>query len=797
MLADLRFVFRTIARNRSFTWVTVLTLALGIGSASAIFSVTDWILFRATKFPDNLFLVGGQNDSIPYMPWRYDFITRAYEEQNNVMAEFTKSAIMTGNIVIDGQPVATGWNGVSTGFFPMLGIAPALGRGFLSGDEVEGSDHVVVVSHQFWKRHLGGRPDALGRKITVGDAVCTVVGVLREAQTLPPFCPNDIFRPLTYRINPEQPWLPYLYLVGRLRPGVSREQAQQALKLVKVDVPAVASPYYLNDRPVLSSLSEVNQVMRPEIYWMMLGAVGFLYAIACLNASNLMLVRMLGQRRELGIRLALGGSRWRIIRLLLMESGVLAVFASLAGVLVANWIFPLLLSAAGNSAFTPNWTTWTLGWRAFGVLTLLTIATSALIVAIPAFRFFRSDLYSGLKDGGAALGESPALARLRGFFVVMQAAFAVVLLAGSGLMIRTIHNLQKVDLGFDPTGRVKIQLGFPLDAPSASEPSLARRRGIQAELMRVPGVRAVGFGMDIMLPGDYFPSYIIEGPERRPIKAAMAGFNIGYQDASGLILKRGHWLNQTMGNEIMINESFARVCWPDKDPVGQLIRPVKGTSYERPGWNGWVVAGVVNDVRSTVRDTSHNYLYGPEGWGPSDFNTFIVRLSRNYDEASASLIRRKIYEFDPQIVVNEIVPLSQLRDDHLWAERMADSVLEVLAGIALILTVVGVFSVLAYTVDRRMGEFGVRLAMGATQRDLMELVMRRGVLLAFTGIVLGIGGAIALTRYLKSLLFETSAQDPRVLAAVGVILLITSVFACVLPARRATKVDITKLLRSE
>ena len=797
MLSDLRFAFRSLGRNRSFTLVTVLTLALGIGSAAAIFSVTDRILFRTSKFPENVFLIGGHNDRTPFMLYRSDFMARAYAAQNNVVAEFSKAAFMNGNIVLDGQPVETAWNGVGAGFFTMLGIAPALGRGFLPGEDIEGADHVVVVSHQFWRNHLGGRPDALGRKITVGDAVCTVVGVLREAQTLPAFCPNDVFRPLTYPINPEEPWQPYLYLLGRLRPGITRAQAEQGLQAIKVDVPAIARSYWFNDRPVLSSLTEVNKTYRPEIYWLVFGAVGFLYGIACLNASNLMLVRVLGQQRELSIRLALGGGRWRIIRLLAIESVTLALLGSLAGLLVANWIFPLLLGVAGNTDLTQGGATWSLGWRAVGVMALLTITTSLLIVIVPAFRIFRSEISSSLKEGGAALGESRSLARLRNVFVVLQVAFAIILLAGSGLMIRSIHNLQKVDLGFDPANRVKVQLGFPLDYPSAAEPRLARLRQIEAELRRVPGVGAVGFGINILLPGYYIPDYVVEGPDRRPIKAAMARFAAGFQDASGLALKRGRWLTRTAGQEVMVNESLARACWPGQDPVGQFLRTVNTSADRGPDWKGWVVAGVVSDVRSTVRDIPGNYFYWPEGYWPSDYDTFIVRLAGNYNEAIASLIRRQLYSFDSRIVVNQILPLSRLRDTELWAERMADSVLQVLAGIALVLTVVGIFSVLAYTVDRRKGEFGVRLAMGATRRDLAELVMRRGLFLTFIGVVLGNVGALALTRYLQSLLFETSALDPWTLAMVGLILLLSSTLACVVPSWRASKVDISRLLRSE
>jgi len=532
----------------------------------------------------------------------------------------------------------------------------------------------------------------------------------------------------------------------------------------------------------------------------MVGAVGFLYAIACLNASNLMILRMLGQRRDLSIRLALGGGRWRIIRLLVFESVTLAVLASLAGAVVANWIFPLLLSSAGGRASAPDWKTWTLGPRTLGVLGLLTIVTSLFIVALPALRILRAEIYQGLKEGGAALGESRVVARLRGTFVVLQAAFAVILLAGAGLMIRTFQNLQKVELGFDPAGRAKVQIVLPPGAYTKEadwEPCLLKLRSIQAELQRIPGVHAVGFGQDVLLPGYYYASQTVEGPQAKPVKAAMVGFNIGYQDASGLRLKRGHWLAQSRGNEVMVNEALARACWPDQDPIGQFVRPTAGGSGADANWKGWIVAGVVGDVRSTMRDAPNNYIYTPEGWGASNLTTFIVRLSRDYDEAFAGLIRKQLYAFDPQLVVPQIMSISLLRDQQLWAEKMANAVLKVLAGFALVLTIVGIFSVLAYSVDRRMGEFGVRMALGATRGDLLRLVIRRGVLLTLVGIIVGVAGALALTRSLRSLLFEVSPQNPAVFALVGAMLLVASALGCLLPAVRATKVDITRLLRSE
>lgn len=802
MLSDLRFVLRSLVRNRGFTFVTVVTLALGIGAAGAIFSVTDWVLFRMNSLPTDVYLVGGQVADQPFFPMRMECMVRAYEGEHRALAGFAKAASQEGNVVIDGQPVATTWLGVTPNLLPMLGVSPRVGRGFLPGEDAEGHDQVVVVSHQFWKQHLGGRDDALGRKIAMGNAVCTVIGILREGQVMPIYLGSDLLRPLTYRVDPALPWLPQFFCLAQLAPGMTREQAEAALRGAKVDVPTQLAAFVGRDRVALSSLAEANRLTRPEVYWMMLGAVGFLYAIACLNASNLMLVRMLGMRRELCIRLALGVGRHGIVRLLLLECVTLALAAALGGVLVANWLFPLLLNATGGSnAFGPaSWLAWRLDMRILTVMAVLTVLTSVVIAILPAWRVLRTDLNSGLKDGGNALGESRGLARLRGGLVVLQAAFAVILLAGAGLMVRTFANFQKIDLGFDPAGLVKIQVGFPPNYPGGNDwqARLNRLREIETELARLPGVRSVGFGGDVLLPGWYYAGMDLVGPEGRKVKTEMVGFGRGFETVAGLRLKSGHWLRESRGNEVLVNEALARMLWPGvADPTGQTVRPDGNNTNAASDWKGWVVAGVVGNVRSAMRDEPNSFIYAPEGWGPEGFSLFVVRLARESDPSFADAVRRRLYAFDPSLIVHRILPLSEQRQRLLWTENMANSVLRVLAGVALLLTVTGIFSVLAYTVDRRMAEFGVRMAFGATPRDLARLVLGRGVVLVAAGLALGLAGALALARFLQSLLFGVSGNDPWVLACVGGLLLATAVIACVWPARRAARVDVTRLMRSE
>jgi len=320
-------------------------------------------------------------------------------------------------------------------------------------------------------------------------------------------------------------------------------------------------------------------------------------------------------------------------------------------------------------------------------------------------------------------------------------------------------------------------------------------REIQSQLQRVPGVQAVAFGDDVFLPGYYFAGLELVGPEGKTVKAALGCLSLGHEEASGLRLKRGRWLNQSNGNEVMVNEALARTMWPDKDAVGQLLASAKPNPAGGPNWKGWLVVGVVGDVRSTMREAPKTYVFGPEMWTRSA--SFVVKFKGDYNAVLAGQLKRSLYAFDPHMVVFQILALSDVREWQLWAEKMANSVLKVLAGIALVLTIVGIFSVLAYTVDRRMGEFGVRMALGATPRDLVMLVMRRGVLLTVLGVVVGVGGALALSRSLRSLLFEVSPQNPVVLILVALVLILAAVLGGSLPALRARKVDVSKLLRSE
>jgi len=789
MYTDLVSVGRSLLRARGFTLVIVLTLALGIGSAAAIFSTVDWMLFQSQGFPPELYLIGAKPKVGELNPLCFEPQLRAYREQTNVFTEIQLAAPQAGNVVLDGNPLTVNALAVSPGLLPMLNARPVLGRGFIAGEDVAGRNDVVVISYDCWQRHFGGAPDVLGRKITMDKTVCTVVGVLPKNQMFPVFFGAEIYRPYVLRSNPANPFASYYFTLGRLRPGVSREVAEAALTGVKLDQAAM---YLTEFRPALSTLAELRKIFHPEVLGALLGAVGFLYAIACLNSTNLMLVRLLGRWHEFSIRLALGASRWRIVRLVAIESVCLACLASLVGVLIANWMHPLFLLMSGNSPWGDKWILWTLDGRAIAVLGMLTVFTVLAIVAVPAFRILRADPATGLKEGATAVGESPGLRRLRGTFVVLQAAFAVVLLTGAGLMVKTFSRLQGVDLGFKTAQRVKVQLEIPIGHAAGKEERLVLLQRLQEHLRRVPGVKAAAYGTDNLLAGWYGGGDTVELADGTPVKVKIDYAAPDYPETAGLVLKSGRWLTQSSKNEVVISESFARVRYPNQAAVGQLLRPPTAAKE----FGGWVVVGVFGDVRDNVRAAPGYRIYGPESWFPPVMNCCVLQLGREADAATADVIRRAIYEFDPEIVTY-VNPLGDMFNRQTYFERYALSVLKVLSVIAITLTLVGLFSVLAYAVDRRKREFGLRLALGATTWNVVGLVLRRGLVLASVGVVFGLAGALVLSRFLQSLLFETPPYDPVVLLTVAVLLLGAAVLACVFPALRASRVDVARLLQSE
>lgn len=788
---DFGFSLRSLCRARRYTLTVLLTLVLGIGVTTIVYEITAWIIFGASPYPrsEQLYMLGSKDKQNYTGNYIMGLQYQAYREQTDVFSEFAAVSPYTDNVVVDGDPVVANVFGVSPDFFHTLGIRPFLGRSFLPEEYHAGSKNVVVITDWFWHRHFNGSPDAIGQKVLIDRRVCIVVGVLRPGQQFPSQFAADVFEPLVLKVDPTNVFEPVLSIIGRLKPGVTTDQALAALSAVKLPtIPGWASEYFAGQKLTLTSVAKLN---RPEIYWVLFGAAAFLFTIACLNTANLMLIRLIGRRRELSIRFAIGGSRWQVVRLLLVESLVLALTAFLAVVFSARWLFPPLfnlLDGEGSADYTNYWNWGTLVF--IGGLTILACAATALV---PTIRLFRTDINSGLKDGGPTLGEGRRAGRIRTLLVVLQATFAVVLMTGAGLMVHSFEKLHRVDLGFDPVGKVKVWILFPKGRePKSGEEQLQLFEKLKQRLGLIPGVTAVSYSQDSLLEGAYYAGAQLQMADGTFQAVAGNFVSEDFQRTAGLKMKEGRWLSGKRGVfEVVINETLAKTRFGDKDPIGQFIK------IQVSGDMPYPVVGVVKNVRETMRSASGMRFYSPAWIYPPNIRTLVLRLDKDPKKEFAGVVRRAIYAVDPTLIASDVRSIDQSVTDTMSEENYACNILKGLSGIALGLTVVGLFSVIAYTVESRMTEFGVRVALGATPSDLNRLVMRRGLVATTRGIAIGAAGALGMTRFMQSMLFETAPYEPVVYVAVAFVLLTAAVAACYLPARRAARLDVASLLKSE
>src|SRR5664280_1564028 len=494
ILKDAGFAVRSLGRARGFTLTVLTMLVLGIGIATVVFDLTTWILVFAQPYPhpEQLFLIGFKDKHTSNNPYQAAIQFQAYQEQTNVFSEYAVVTRDVTNALVAGEPTVANLIGTSVDCFRTLGIKPVLGRGFLPEEYRAGADNVVVITDLFWRKYFHAAPDVLGRQLLVDQQSCTVVGVLAVDQPIPPAFGGDVYRPLLLRPDAQNPFGSAVFIIGRLKPGVPSEQARAALSAVKLPpLPPWAAAYFADQEPILMRPTDVA---RPEMYWVLAIAAALLYSIACFNAMNLMLVRLLGRRRELSIRLALGGTRGQIARLLPIERVALAFIASLGVTFAARWLFPPLFALITGNEGVRYQSYWDA--RTLGCIVGLGLLAGLAIVLVPAWRLRTTEIGPGLKDGGAAAGDSRAVGRLGSSLAIFQAAFAVVLLAGAGLMVKSFERLHRVDLGFDPVGKVKVTISFPRGYDLKPEARLQLFERLQQRLAAIPGVRDVSFGQD-------------------------------------------------------------------------------------------------------------------------------------------------------------------------------------------------------------------------------------------------------------------------------------------------------------
>jgi len=798
---DFRFAVRSLARAPGFTLAVVVTLAIGIGATTAMVSV-DRIIFPSIPHPDPDRMVvitdpdaTGTRPQTPYpfffFPYRFAILHETASSYAAIGAE--REELL--NLVVAGDPTdaSVGW--ITSGFFPALAVTPLRGRLFLPSEYRGESGDVAVLSWKFWKKRFAADPGIIGQDLLLGGKSRRVVGVL-PIGFRPPlmFVEADVYLPLALSPTPElsRRWL---QVVGRLKPSVTLEQARAETAVMHYPFPgrpnAVAPDRF---RPQVIPLTAYYETDASRSIWVYLAAVGFLYIIACSNAASLMLARTVTRQKELGVRLALGSGHGRILRLVISESLVLALAGGGAGILIA-WIsaqaITPLLPADPVLLYSSPSIDLPLLLTALG----LSLLTCLLVAIVPAWRVRRAQLSEALKEGSSTLADSRRLRQLRHGLVAAQAALATVLLIGMGLMVQSYVRLAHVDFGFDLTDKLAVAGVLPEGLSPQAYLQLSTR--VRDALARLPGVRDATCAGSVPLSifRSMWNGIKIDGrPDLGDVVFSYNQVSPEYFATLGLSMIAGRGFGGLKPGDppvMVINQTAARRYFGGSDAIGHhLIMEQFGK---------WEIIGVVGDVRENGRRAEAGPQFYMPFWQPpinANSLTVLLRMTTPPVSGIEASVRRAAYAVEPRLVLH-LDRLTDVARGEIKGERYTMIVLEVLAILALLLAALGLFAVMAYAVAQRQREFGVRLALGAGPGDLARLVVRSGIRIILVGIVLGLGSAWGLTRFLQSVLFETSPTNAVTFAVVAVILFVSALVACWLPARRAARVDAARLLRAE
>ena len=802
---DLRYAVRGLARAPGFALVAVLTLALGIGAATAVFSVVNAVLLRPLPFPDadRLHLVWSRSEDSPES-WLSHPEWMDLRERST---SFTDLAVLRDfSFAVTGEQEAeqVAALAVSANLFRTLGVRPLLGRAFSSQEDRTGAGRVAILSHGFWQRRFGGDPGVLGRAIMLDGEPHTVIGVLHPSFRLLP--PSSVFPSDASVLVPLEPMLGtghlrdrdvrHLHVIGRLRPHVPPDQAQMEVQRIAGEMRREHSGVYAAPDWGLRVVGYQDHVVRGAraALWIVFGAVGFLLLLAAVNVANLLLARHAGQTREIAVRGALGASRGRLLRLRLLESGLLALLSGVAGVLVAEYGVEVL--RAIGPANLPRLDEASVDARVLG-FALLAAAGSALAFGlIPALHTLRSNPGDVLRGSSRATLFGPQHTRTRRALVVSQLALAVMLLVGTGLLLRSMARLRGVPTGFQPAQVLTVQL-----APAESRyPGGAERSALVMEVERrlasLPGVRSVGAVTQLPLSGASLGSgFFPEGEATREFSADLRGVSPDYLGAMGIRLLRGRAFTDADGRDspwvAIVDETFADRLWPGQNPIGKRLRWKRAEQMIE-------VVGVAAAVRHTgLADAPVETVYRPYAqYSPATPVFFALRTDGDPNVLAAA-VRREIRAVDPDQPVAELRTMEERVQGALGQPRFYTLLMSASAGVALLLAVVGLYGVIAFGVAQRTHEIGVRTALGAARSDVLRLVLGEGLAISLLGVGFGLIAALGGARLLRGLLFQVHPSDPWVFTTVPLLLVGVAVVASYLPARRAAQVDPATALRSE
>lgn len=796
-LQDLRYATRMLLKTPGFTLVAVLTLALGIGANTAIFTVVNALLLRPLPYadPDRLVMVwqdmrgrGGPADE-----WATPGNVADWRAAKHVFENVAAIGGWRPTLMGDTEPEPITGEQVTHEYFPVLGVSTVLGRGFRAEDDIPNAPRVALIGEELWKRRFGGDPQVLGRTITLSEIPHEIVGIV-PAGFRPILSPAaEIWRPM--RLNTASPSRGAITLrvVARLPAGVPVGRAQAAASSLAQQLEATHPRFNHKVGFNLQPLHErVVGDIRPGLL-ALLGAVAFVLLIACVNIANLLLVRGSSRGRELAVRVALGAARGRVLRQLLTESVLLAAIGGLAGLLFGVWAVDALVSTAPASA--PRLNEIGLDGRVFGFAALLTVLTGLLFGLAPAIQASRGGATHSLKDGarGAAAGGGGALRRA---LIAVEVALALTLLTGGGLLLQTFVRLQAADLGFDPKN-VLVGYVYP---PPASYNTMEKHRVFYDQVLEkataLPGVRQAALASVLPLSGDSDMAFIIEGRPlaQNPSETPVTWYRLvsaGYFDAIGMRLRHGRaFADRDAAPSVVVNEAFVRKYLPSEPAIGRRVRLGEDTPW-------FTIVGVAADARvQGARGDTRVEMFIPY-WQMTEPGMNVILKAHGNAAALAPLLKEAVARIDRTVPVAGVELLSDRVAESIDQPRFFAVLAVAFAILALLLAAIGIYGVMAYVVAQRTTEIGVRMALGATPGEVFRLVLGDGLRTTALGVVVGVAGSLVVARWLTSLLFGVSPGDPMTLATTAALLMCIAAAACYLPARRATRVDPMVALRAE
>jgi len=787
-----------LLKNRGFAAVAVIALALGIGANTAIFSVVNTVLLRSLPYddPDRLMVV--KENKLPQFP-EFSVSPGNFLDWQKQNASFEKLAAVQGssyNLVTgDAEPERLDGARVSAGLFEMLGVKPVQGRTFLEEEDQPGHQNVVVLSSNLWKRRFGSDPNIIGQSITMSAASYSIIGIMPPSFQFPDRN-SELWTPIAFTAaQAQQHGSHYVSVFGRLKPGVTTEQARTEMSAIAARLAEQYPSSNAGWSTIVVPMQEFEvRDIKPALL-VLLGAVAVVLLIACANVANLLLARSTARQREIALRTALGASRRRVVRQLLTESVLLAVVGGGAGLLLAAWGTQSLLALAPEDL--PRVKDVALDGRVLGFTLLVTLITGIVFGLVPALQASRPNLNETLKEGGR--GTTGGRHRIRSSLVITEVALALVLLVGAGLLIRSFIRLQQVNPGFNTKNAMSANVALPGRKYPNSDQHLTFFTQLIEKIAALPGVVAVGASQSLPIQGDYLVGFTIQGrPPNPPGEDKSTNYYAvtpDYFRAMGIPLLRGRLFTKQDSKNAprvaVINETMARTYFPDEDPIGKGISLSQGTEAFRE------IVGIVGDVKQYgLAQPTTLQTYEPYLQMPFSSVTLVVRTEGN-PAALSGPIRSEVLALDKEQPVSRIRTLDQIISGSVQQQRFTMLLLGVFAAVALILAAVGLYGVMSYAVTQRTHEIGIRMALGANTGNVLRLVVGHGMLLALIGVFIGLAGAFAFTRLISKLLFAVSTTDPVTFAGISVLLTGVALVACLVPARRATKVDPMVALRHE